>query len=230
MQAHGHERVLQRSPRAGVGVDVAGRHAGHPQPPRQPGQPPVASPVVAQERPLELDPQPLAPERLEQPPQGRLVVHPAQRAAAQADQALGVLEQRRSSGTTGAVGGPPAALARMRVRAGQDAAEVGPAAGVLDQQRQMAPVVEVDLGAVDRAQPQRPGGDGELHRARDRVVVGQRQRLVAELQRGRDELIGQRGAVQEREGGVAVELGVHVRTHVRIIGPDVGRERLRQPS
>jgi hypothetical protein len=29
-----------------------------------------------------------------------------------------------------------------------------------------------------------PWRDGELHRARDRVVVGQRQRLVAELQRG----------------------------------------------
>jgi hypothetical protein len=39
-------------------------------------------------------------------------------------------------------------------------------------------------------------------------VVGQRKRLVPSLDRGRHELFGQRGAVEEREGGVAVKLGV----------------------
>ena len=61
VQADGDERVLHRRPRAGVGVDVTGGHAWHPQPPRQPHQPPVARPVIAQQRSLELDPEPLGP-------------------------------------------------------------------------------------------------------------------------------------------------------------------------
>ena len=48
----------------------------------------------------------------------------------------------------------------------------------------------------------------ELHRAVDAVVVGQRERLVALLRRRRRQLVGQRGAVEEREGGVGVELDV----------------------
>ena len=47
---------------------------------------------------------------------------------------------------------------------------------------------------------------GKLHRAVDTVVVGQRERAVAELERGGGELLGQRGAVEERVGGVAVQL------------------------
>jgi hypothetical protein len=40
----------------------------------------------------------------------------------------------------------------------------------------------------------------ELQRAVDAVVVGQRERLVAELGGARGELLGQRGAVEERIG------------------------------
>ena len=47
VRAHRHERVLQRRPRADVRVHVAGRHARHLEPPRQPRQPPVAGAVVA---------------------------------------------------------------------------------------------------------------------------------------------------------------------------------------
>ena len=49
---------------------------------------------------------------------------------------------------------------------------------------------------------------GELHRAVDGVVIGQRERVVAELERRRGQLLGQRDAVQEGVGGVAVELDV----------------------
>ena len=52
-------------------------------------------------------------------------------------------------------------------------------------------------------------GLGELHRAADPVVVGQREGLVPVRGRGDGELLGQRGAVQEGEGGVGVQLGVH---------------------
>ena len=67
---------------------------------------------------------------------------------------------------------------------------------------------EVDLGAVDRPHPVVSGDLGQLHRARDRVVVGQRERLVAQLARAPRELLGQRDAVQERVGRVAVQLDV----------------------
>ena len=52
---------------------------------------------------------------------------------------------------------------------------------------------------------------------RHRVVVGQRQRRMAQLQCGGNQLVGQRCPVQEREGRVAVEL-------------DIGRVRSRSHS
>jgi hypothetical protein len=39
---------------------------------------------------------------------------------------------------------------------------------------------------------------GELERAADGVVVGERERLVAEVGGARGELVGQRGPVEER--------------------------------
>ena len=76
----------------------------------------------------------------------------------------------------------------------------------------MATILEVDLRPVDRPQPQRVRGLRVLHRPADTVVVGQREDVVALLERRRHELLGQRGAVEERVGGVAVELGVHANT------------------
>jgi hypothetical protein len=55
--AQGDERVLQRRPRAGVGVDVAGGHGGHAEPPGERRERAVARAVVALERALELDPE-----------------------------------------------------------------------------------------------------------------------------------------------------------------------------
>ena len=72
----------------------------------------------------------------------------------------------------------------------------------------MAAVIQIDLGAVQRAQAERPRALGELHRAGDRVVVGQREGLVAEFERGDHELLGQRSAVEERVGRVSVQLRV----------------------
>jgi hypothetical protein len=53
------------------------------------------------------------------------------------------------------------------------------------------------LGAGDRADAERLGRVGELERAADGVVVGERERLVAEVGGARGELVGQRGAVEE---------------------------------
>ncbi len=95
VQAYGHQRVLERCPGARVRVHVPGGHARHPEPRRDSLKAPVAGAIVAQERPLELDPQAIGSERAEQAPERELVVHPAQRTAAQADQPLGVLQDVR---------------------------------------------------------------------------------------------------------------------------------------
>ncbi len=70
-------------------------------------------------------------------------------------------------------------------------------------------VRDVHLRAVDGLHPQRLTRLRVLHGAEDAVVVGQRQRAVAQLSRRARQLIRQGGAVQEREGGVGVELDVH---------------------
>ena len=166
VQTHGHERVLQRRTRARMRVHVAGRNARDAEPSAETRQPPVACPVVAQERSLELDPQTIGPERVEQSPERELVVHAPQRAPAQADQALGVVEHVRQLDER--LRRRSRLLARVGMRPGQDPAEIRPAVRVLHEQRQMAPVRQVDLCPVDRPQPERACGDCELHRSRDR--------------------------------------------------------------
>ena len=72
----------------------------------------------------------------------------------------------------------------------------------------MGAACERDLGAGDRAQAEVLRGLGELERAVDAVVVGQRERVVAELGGPGGELLGQRGAVEERVRRVRVQLDV----------------------
>ena len=127
-------------------------------------------------------------------------------------EALGALEY----GLERAGGRGLASIAVVRVGEGEQPAEVAPAAGVAHEQRQVAPVVQAQLGSVDRAQPERAGHLGELHRARDGVVIGQRVGVVAELQRAGDELLGQRDAVEEGVGGVGMQLDVG---HVALSDP-----------
>ena len=56
---------------------------------------------------------------------------------------------------------------------------------------------ERHLGAGDRADAGELRRVRELERAEDAVVVGERERLVAELGRTQRELLGVRGPVQE---------------------------------
>ena len=91
-----------------------------------------------------------------------------------------------------------------RVGLGDQPAEVRPAPGVLDEEgdvnraRDPPRNLHGQLRAHDRPYPDALAGVGELHRPADVVVVGQRERLVAEVCRGGGELgrIGQR----RREG------------------------------
>ena len=70
---------------------------------------------------------------------------------------------------------------RVRVRRGQQPAEVRVAALRLDEQRHVRAAGERHLGAGDRADAERLRRVRELERAVDAVVVGERERLVAEL-------------------------------------------------
>ena len=208
--AQGDERVLQRRPRVRVRVDVARRDRGDAEALGQPGEHPVARAVVALERALQLDAQAVLPEGVQQPAQRRLVVDAVARAAAQADEARGVLLQRLQRDGRGRL----ALVPRVGVRAREDPGEVAPAGLRLDQQRDVAAVLEVDLRPVDRLHPEPLGRLRELHRAAHAVVVGQREGLVAELGRRGRQLVGQRGAVEVGEGGVGVQLGVHAIEHM----------------
>ena len=67
---------------------------------------------------------------------------------------------------------------------------------------------ETQLGARDRSDAERLRRVRELQRAVDTVVVGERERLVAELCRLHDELLRQGRAVEERVRRVAVQLDV----------------------
>ena len=67
---------------------------------------------------------------------------------------------------------------------------------------------ERDLGAGDRPHTEVLRRLRELERAVDPVVVGERERLVAELGRPGGELLGLRGPVEERVRRVCVELDV----------------------
>jgi hypothetical protein len=199
------ERVLQRRARARVRVDVARRHRAQPQPRGERSQPPVARPVVALEGALELDAQALGPEGVAQPLERRRVVDPVARAAAQAHETGGVLLERLERHHRRRL----LRITRVGVRVRDDPAQVAPALLRLDQQREVTAVLQVHLRPVDRLHAGRLRRLGELHRAAQPVVVGQRERAVAVLRRGIDQLLGERRTVEERESGMGVELGVH---------------------
>ena len=232
------ERVLQRRTGARVRMDVAGRDAAQLQLARKRGEAPVARAIVAQVGALQLDAQALGAEGVAQRFEARPVVDAMGGAAAEADEPVGAIEHGRERDVrlsrlarAHAGSGPPARSrlplrvppcgvprrvrrsrrpvpARVSVRARQQPAEVAPSALVLDEQRQVAAVVERQLGAVQRAQPNRLGRLGVLHRAADVVVVGQRERLVPQLARRDGLFVRQRSAVEEREGGVRVQLDI----------------------
>ncbi len=80
--------------------------------------------------------------------------------------------------------------ARSRVRGRQEPAEVRVARPALHEQRDVRSSVERHLRARDRPDAEVLRRVRELERAVDAVVVGERERLVAELGRPRRELFG----------------------------------------
>src|SRR5437667_9947776 len=94
------------------------------------------------------------------------------------------------------------------MRRGEKPAEVRVALWRLDEQRHVRAAVEGQLRARDRPDAEVLRRVRELERAVDPVVVGERERRIAELGRLRRELLGLRGPVEERVGAVGVELDV----------------------
>ena len=143
---------------------------------------------------------------------------PCARAAGEADQPLGALEHRLEGAAGSASAGPPLRRARGGVGQRDQPAEVGVAASrVLGQQREVAArrrVRQRQLAAGDRPHPRRPRRVGERQRAAEPVVVGERQRPVAQRGGAVGQLLGLRGAVQEAERRVAVQLDVVGVAHV----------------
>ena len=86
---------------------------------------------------------------------------------------------------------------RVRVRGGQQPAEVRVALRRLDEERHVRATVQGHLGAGDRADAEVLRRVCELERAEDALVVRERERLVAELRRPQGELLRVRCPVQE---------------------------------
>ena len=72
----------------------------------------------------------------------------------------------------------------------------------------MRAILHRELGPGDRPDPERLGRLGELHRPVQAVVVGQPERRMALLGGSGRELLRVRRPIQERVGGVAVELDI----------------------
>src|SRR6478672_3642486 len=102
--------------------------------------------------------------------------------------------------------GRSAATSRATRPSREQAAEVAVAGLGLDQEGEVGAAGQGQLAAGDGAQAGVVGGMGELERAGQAVVVGQREGLVTEAGGGQGQLLGLGGAVQEGVAGVGVQL------------------------
>ena len=87
-------------------------------------------------------------------------------------------------------------------------AEIRISVRALGEQNQVAAVRERDLGAGDRLDAEWLRRECECKRAVDAVFVGEREGRVAEPVRFGEDLVWRRGSIEEREGGVAMQLRI----------------------
>ena len=203
------EGILEAQPALVVGVDVAGGDGRHAERGGELLEGGVPAGVAALVGALQLDVE-RTREDAGESCGGVRVAHgePVAGAAGEADEPLGMLGDERGGGR----GGEQLALASLDAGAGvgvgEDPAEVLVAASRLAEERDVRIAFERDLGAGDRAEPEVLGGVGELERAVDAVVVGQRERVVAELGGSCRELLRQRRPVEKGIRRVRVQLDV----------------------
>ena len=207
--ADGDEHVLERGAATVVRVDVSRRDRLDAERGGELAQLRVAARVAALVRALQLDVEAVAAEGAREPRRRVRVAdgEPVARAAGEADEPLvQLLEQRLVEPRRQRLA--VRRVARVRVRRGQQPAEVRVAARALHEQRHVRLVRERDLRPGDRPHAEVLRRVRELERAVDAVVVGERERLVAELGRAGRELLRLRRAVEERVRRVRVQLDV----------------------
>ena len=185
------ERVLQLGAALVVRVHVAGGDGRHAERLCELVQRVVAPRIASLVGTLQLDVE-RAGKRAREPRRRVRVddAEPLPRTAGQRNEPLGMLGEDVDARPGRQQLALPAGQPGARVRVGEDAAEVRVAHLRLAEQRDMG-VADRDLGAGDRADAEVLRGVCELERAVDAVVVGERQRLVAELGRARRELLRQ---------------------------------------
>ena len=207
------QHVVQPVPRACVIVRVARRHDAEARVPRQRDQGAGEGQVAPHVVPLQLDVEALRAEHRPTPlgegpgrPPPPMPERPRQQAVAAAGEddepRVALLEGGEVEPRVAPVGAP-------EMRRGEQAAEVGVAFGGFGEQRDVRAVGERHLGAGDRLEAEPLRLLRERHRAVQPVVIGERERREAQLGGRERELLGQRGAVQKRERGVTMQLGVH---------------------
>jgi hypothetical protein len=186
------ERVLEVRAARAVRVDVARDHRLDLERLGEVAEPGVPSDVSALERPLKLDEEAVASER---PGEARRRVRvpdgePVPRAARKTDETLVQLLQQRLVERWIE---RRLALLRpgVRVCGREEPAEVRVPPRALDEERDVRPVGERDLSPRDRPDTERLRCVSELQRAVDPVVIGERERLVAELRGAHRQLLGQ---------------------------------------
>ena len=210
--ANRDEHVLQPRAAKVMCMHVAGRNRRHVERRGELGQPRIAPNVASPVRSLKLDVK--RPRKRARQARGTLRVGDSQAmtcAAREADDPFRVrhddVERRLRRQQLALAPGH----ARSRVDVGEDPAQVGVAALAFAKQRHVCAAGERHLRAGDRAQPELLACVRELERAVDAVVVGERERVVAELGRPRRELLRQRRPVEERVGRVRVQLDIRPR-------------------
>ena len=200
--ANRHERVLKPGASPGVRVNVPGGDRADVKRLSQVTECGVAACVSPEKRALELDEEAVA---TEDPGQTRGAVRVDDRetgpcAAGEAGEPFVMaLELDRVEARIQAL---------VRVRRGEKAAKVGVTARSLGEEREVRTVLERHLGPGDRLHAESLGSVREFERAIDAVVVGQSEGRIAELGGADEQLLGQRGAVEERVGTVAMKLDI----------------------
>ena len=209
-----HERVLEKRASRRVGMHVAGGDGVDAEMLGEVAQGGVAAHVPPLVGTLQLDEEPVAAERPGEPGGSLGIAHgePVAGTSGKADEAVSVLlDESLSDGRRQRLPILTTHSAGARMRLGEDAAQVRVAPARLDEQRDVRcsrSGAECHLGAGDRSHTETLRRVGELERAVDTVVVGERERRIAELGCTGDELFRQRGSVEERVRRVAVELDV----------------------
>ena len=203
------EHVLQRSAARVVRVHVSRGDGAYAERLGEIAQRCVAARVSALVRPLELDVEMVAAEDTGKP-RGRIRImdgEPVPSTTGETDEPLvQLVEQRRIE--CGRQRLRALLGTRLRMGCGQQPAEVRVARSRLHEKRDVRSPLERHFGAGDRPDAEMLRRVCKLERPVDAVVIGERERLVAELGCAGGELLRLRGAVEERVRRVRVQFDV----------------------